>query len=134
MLRITLFITICVTILAAAEVATIVTSISPLQAGPLQLEMFFTSLWVCLTGIMVFIWHAIKQRAIYRFRNVSILVSLRQAALFSGLVVLSLFFNALHILTLWDIVPLILSALLIEFFFQAETSVLPRNHEPVHRS
>lgn len=133
-MRSTLFILICVTVLAGAEAATIVTSITPAQAGAGQLELFFGSLWICLTGLATFAWHALKQRIVYRFRSVSIFVSLRQAALISAVLVLALFFNAFRILTLWDILPLALSVLLIEFFFQADTSVLPRNHESLRRS
>ena len=134
MQRIFIFILICITVLSGAEVATIVTSVTPLQASSTHIGFFFGSLWLFLTGIATFIWHPIKQRVVYRFRSISFFVSLRQATLFSALLVLALFFNALRILTLWDILPLAFSTLLIEFFFQADTSVLPRNHEPFRRS
>jgi len=50
----------------------------------------------------------------------NLLSSIRQAALISIVILFSLFFNTLGILHLWDMIPLILAAVLIEFFFQAE--------------
>jgi hypothetical protein len=45
---------------------------------------------------------------------------LRQAALTSFLIVSALFLNSINVFQVWDILPLLLAGILVEFFFQAE--------------
>jgi hypothetical protein len=123
--RTVLFLVICLVILALAELVTVVTSVSPAIAGRGQLWFFFGSFWIVLTAILGSIWHLFKSRLVYyRARTVPVFVSLRQAGLVALVATLALFFNSLQILSVWDILPLAISMLLVEFFFEAETGVI----------
>ena len=119
-----LFGIIAVGIIAAAELAVIYTTLSPHQAGRDTLWTFFICLYLTLSSLLTLVWQGIKRYLIYRYSKPSLTASLRQAAIFSLIIVLAMFFRSLDILSLWDIVPLFISALLIEFFFQANKSDL----------
>ena len=123
-----LFILIALGLVSTAEFFVIFTTISPAEANTQVFWMFFLCLFVSLSTLMALIWHPIKSW-IHRSKHLSRIASLRQTTLISLVITLSIFFKSLHILTLWDIIPLAISALLIEFFFQADKSVA--SHEPV---
>jgi hypothetical protein len=116
-----LFLAIVVGTLGIAELSVLGTSVSPVTATNAELAVFFVSLFAALTGVTGLLWHAVRHalspRPLHRH---SLWTSLRQAALLSLVIVLALLFSSLGILTLWDLMPLAVSALLIEFFFQAE--------------
>jgi len=122
-----LFFIILVGAVAGAEFAVVATTVAPKTANQAELWTFFTCLFVTASVVLTLIWHLL--RIILRFRGFRppLWVSLRQATIFSLVVVLGLFFKSLSVLSLWDVFPLIVSAVLIEFFFQAEKS---SHHEP----
>lgn len=128
MRNLTLFVLLCVGILSVAELTVIVSSVPPSEASRQELYSFFVALAIALGSWGSLVWHGIKSRILYRFNKPSLLGSVRQALIASTVITLCLFFNSLGILSLWDIVPLVLAAVLIEFFFQAEKT------SPVQRS
>jgi hypothetical protein len=116
--RILLFIIIALAIVSAAQLSTLLISTSPYTATKATLWSFFISAYLALTFWGGLVWYIVRQ-LVHRRSN-SLLVALRQAALVSMIIVLSFFFNTLGIFTLWDVAPLAIAAILIEFFFQAE--------------
>ena len=123
-----LFVVISVFIIATAELGALATTVTPAQATPTQLWLFFTSLTITLGILLAPIWHNLKKTVISKRMRVSATASLRQTLLFSLIIVVGLFFNSLKILTLWDIIPLGISMVLIEFFFQADKTRSQPSH------
>ena len=120
-----LFLILALGIICTAEWLVIFTSVSPKGAGQQTYWIFFASAFGSLSCIFSLIWYLVKSRLIYRSSNVSLGIAFRQAVLFSLVIVLTLFFKSLGILALWDLIPIALSAILIEFFFQANKSSTP---------
>lgn len=122
------FLLVCVAIISLAELGVLLTSVTPAHATAGQLWAFFVSLFLAFSLLLTPLWHGFKA-FVYRGLPVSSLVSWRQASLFSFVVILSFFFNSLKILSVWDVVPLSISMVLLELFFQADktrlTSALP---------
>jgi ABC-type nickel/cobalt efflux system permease component RcnA len=118
--RLTLFIIVALAILSAAQLSSVTLTVSPRSATSAELWLFFVSLFVLLSTGIGLIWHAARRLRAKRGGKPVLLTSIRQAGLLSLVVVLSLFFNTLGIFQFWDIIPLVLAAVLIEFFFQAE--------------
>jgi hypothetical protein len=110
-------------VLSIAELVSLSTTVAPHSASNSELWAFFISLFGTCTCILFGLWYIIKKSIAFKGPQPKIFITLRQASLFSLVIVLSLFFNSLHILSIWDIVPLLVSAVLIEFFFQAEKSI-----------
>jgi uncharacterized metal-binding protein len=83
---------------------------------------FLALLFVLLTCMLGLVWYAVKQLKPHRTTTSRppLGPSVRQAGLVSLILVLLLSFNAFGILHFWNIVPLTIAAVLIEFFFQAE--------------
>jgi hypothetical protein len=107
-------------ILSSAGLAVVVMNYLPRTAPGYVLWAFFLSVFGLGTTLGTLIWHIIKRAIFYRLYRPSVWVSFRQAALASGLAVTGFFFNSLGIFRVWDMVPLTIAALLIEFFFQAD--------------
>jgi len=126
MKNISLFLLFAVAILSGAELAVILTTVSPYSAGQTALWTFFVSLFLCLTTTLSLLLFAIRTQLSY-YRTPSLFVSVRQVGIGAALVVLCLFFNSLSILSLWEIIPLAISAVLIELFFQADKSASNSN-------
>jgi len=120
MSRQALFAIICIFIIAVAELGAILTTVSPSQATATQLWLFFGCLVAVLTIVLAPIWYSLKKALLSTRMKVSAIACLRQTCLFSLIVVVSFFFNSLKILTLWDVIPLCISMILVEFFFQAD--------------
>jgi hypothetical protein len=118
--RAALFFILTLGILSAAGLSVVVTSYTPTNANEYILILFFSCLAGFLTSISAILWHSLKHMLISRIQKPSLWVSIRQCFIFSTLIVLGLFFHALHILTVWDMIPLTIAAIFIEFFFQAE--------------
>ncbi len=118
--RVILFLVIAAAIISSAQLISVVLSTSPYTASQSVLWEFYVSAFISSSCILGMIIHGIR----VRFNKVhllsNLLTSLRQAALITTVILLSLFFNTLSILKLWDMIPLVLAAVLIEFFFQAE--------------
>lgn len=102
------------------ELSVIVTSTSPRTASHTIILTFFISLFGFLTTSLAFLWYGLKRLVLARSKRIPLLATLRQAALFSLVITLTFFFSSLSVLTVWDIVPLFLATVLIEFFFQAD--------------
>ena len=120
--RFFLFAFLCLLIICAAEVATIITSVSPTDARFAQRVILFISLWVLSTGFFILPCTALK-RLFWPARKPHILVSVRQAALFSLLPIGALFLSSLQLLRVWEALPLLASLFLLELFFEAETPI-----------
>lgn len=120
-----LFFILTLGILSAAGLSVVITSYTPSTAGEYVLGLFFFSLDGLLTCILSFVWHSLKYLLVSRIHKPSLWTSIRQSFIFSTLITMVLFFNALKILTAWDIIPLVIAATFIEFFFQADKADRP---------
>lgn len=128
MSRPVLFVVISVFMVAVAELGALLTTVTPAQASQTQLWLFFCSILATVSILLTPLWYSVKKAVLSQRMTVSSLACLRQSFLFSLVVVVSLFFNSLQILTLWDIIPLCISMILIEFFFQADKSRPTSSH------
>jgi hypothetical protein len=115
-----LFFVVTASIVSAAELLSVVLTVQPATATRVELWTFFISLFAALSTSVGLLLYAIRRYRQKRSLHTALTSCLRQAALGSLVVVLILFFNTLGVLQVWDIVPLIAAAFLIEFFFQAE--------------
>ncbi len=118
--RIALFILIALGIVSGAQLSSTLLTTSPYSAGRTELWLFFITLYICLTIVLGLIWYGIRHISLRRGTRPALWPAIRQAALLSLVIVLSTFFHTLGIFQFWDIIPLALAAVLIEFFFQAE--------------
>ncbi len=118
-------------VVAATQVVSIATTVVPNQASTAVLWTFFISLWVCTSIVCALAIHLGKRLTLQRHvLRRPFTISLRQGTLLAGVLVISRFFTFIHILSAWDIIPLIAAAILIEFFFQAEKKPIARiSHE-----
>lgn len=128
--QILLFLILAIGIISLASLLVIGLSISPYSASREIMWAFFISLQLFLTSFFSLLWHNLKRLFIYRFSTPSLWPSVRQAAILAAIIVLSTFFNSLGILALWDIIPLSISAVLFEFFFQADKSRILAHESP----
>ncbi|HSI20619.1 MAG TPA: hypothetical protein VLA04_02850 [Verrucomicrobiae bacterium] len=118
--RIALFFLLALGIISSAELTSIVLTLSPYKATPAELWLFFISLYCTSTIVLGFLWQGIRFVRSHRASHPSLWTSLRQAGLLCLVIILSFFFNTLGIFQFWDVIPLIVAAILIEFFFQAD--------------
>ncbi len=115
------FLLICLGIISITQLIAVVNDTSPVGASQATLWTFFISLFLSFGSLLVMVWHAIKRLFLTRrLPSASLLTSLRQSFLVSGLVTVCLFLNSLSLLHIWDVVPLAIAAVLVEFYFQAE--------------
>lgn len=128
--QILLFLILAIGIVSLASLLVIGLSISPYLASREIMWAFFISLQLFITCFFGLLWHNLKKLFLHHFFTPSLWPSLRQAAIFSAIIVLALFFNSLGILALWDIIPLSISAVLFEFFFQADKSRILAHESP----
>ena len=122
-----IFVTVAAAILSAAELAVMLMTVPPSSADSSVLWAFFGSAFVFLASFFSLVWHPLKS-LIHRSNSLSRLVSTRQAALVSGIITVIVFLKSLSILSPWDLIPIIASAVLIEFFFEADKR--PTYNEP----
>lgn len=122
-----LFVILVVGILSTAELSVIVMTVPPASADAQVLWVLFIALFLSLSCAFSLAWHSLK-KIIHRSKTLSRLISLRQAALVAGMITVGAFLKSLGILSPWDLIPLIASAVLIEFFFEADKR--PSYHEP----
>jgi hypothetical protein len=116
-----LFAVIAVGIIAGAQLVTIVAAVSPATASETELWVFFLSLFVTLTTSCTMIWYGIQKVLAKRRVHIPRFTRcLRQATLVASLITFTLFLNSINVFQIWDIFPLIVAGVLIEFFFQAE--------------
>ena len=120
--RLTIFFIIAIAIISGSEFLVLYTSTSPINAGESTLWAFFISLFLFSTSILTLIWYLFKRQLVSKFTPPSLFICLRQAGLLCLILTLTLLFQSLGILTIWDSLPLFIAAILLEFFFQAEKS------------
>lgn len=118
--RVALFFILAIGIVSGAQLSSIILTTTPREAEPNDLWLFFISLYVCLTAIVTLLWYGVRHLRRQRINKPPLFSSFRQAALLCLVFVLSLYFNTLGIFQFWDVIPLAIAAILIEFFFQAE--------------
>ena len=113
-----LFLVFTVTMFAIASLFLAIFNYNPFKADYSVFALFYTSLFVSITGVSTFIVIFIKSRLTPKIDPSSFWPSLRLSALIS--LILSLFFllQGLKILDLWVGVPLALAVLLLELFFR----------------
>ena len=108
-------------VVAAAQLFSVTASSVPLEASRAELWTFFISLWITLATGIAGIWHGLRITIFRRrMRSTGFLISYRQALLLAGVITITGFMNSLELLQAWDIIPLIIAAVLLEFFFQAQ--------------
>jgi hypothetical protein len=107
-------------IISTAQFVSIIGSVSPIGASDSLLWNVFLSAFISFSCIFGIGLYALRRKFRRMSGTVSLIRSVRQAALGSAVFLLSLFFNTLGILQTWEVIPLIIAAVLIEFFFQAE--------------
>lgn len=121
--RTLLFFLIALSIICSAEAFVILTTIPPATADTQVYWLLFLCLFGAVAGILSLIWHPIKS-AIHHSKSLSRMVSIRQTSFISLILVLLLFFKSIGILTIWDSLPLLISVVLVEFFFEADKTPL----------
>lgn len=120
--RFLLFAALCLLIICAAEVTTIITSVPPTDAHLAQRIILFVSFWILSTGLIILPLSACR-RLFWPSRKIQMLVAVRQAGLFSLLPVGALFLSSLQLLRVWEALPLVASLFLLELFFEAESPI-----------
>ncbi|CAN5197765.1 hypothetical protein BH11PAT4_BH11PAT4_7380 [soil metagenome] len=116
-----LFAVIAVGIIAGAQLVTIIAAVTPTSASETELWVFFISLFVALATSFTLMWYGMqKVQAKRRVHNPRFTRCMRQATLVAALITFTLFLNSINVFQIWDIFPLIVAGVLIEFFFQAE--------------
>ena len=96
----------------------VIYGMNPEEAGILVFVFFYLTLFFALTGTFSVIGFFIRKLALKNelaFRHV--VVSFRQAILFSILIVGSLFLESRGLLTWWNVILFILILTVLEFFF-----------------
>jgi hypothetical protein len=91
---------------------------NPMQAGFLAILLFYLSLCFSLIGSFalvgfLFRWLVAKDDLAYKHVN----IASRQAVLFTGLIILTLFLQSQRYLTWWNLLILVVVAGLVELFF-----------------
>jgi drug/metabolite transporter (DMT)-like permease len=116
-----LFAVIAAGIVAGALLATTVASTSPQSAEKADFWVVFVALFVLLTSFGTLAWYFLQRILAKKLIHIpSFYRCLRQASLVAGIVTFTIFLNSINVFQIWDIFPLIVAGVLIEFFFQAE--------------
>jgi hypothetical protein len=118
--RITLFIILAVGIISTAQLTSLLLTVSPYTASSQSLWAFFITLYFSFTSIFSLVWYWVKRTFGKLKHTVSFFACIRQVALVGLVLILAFFFSSLEIFQVWDIIPLVIAAVLIEFFFQAD--------------
>lgn len=113
------------TILAASLLSwtswfVVVYKLSPFSQQSLSLTLFYTSLFVALSGTFALLLYFLRvwanKKEVY---SSHLNTSIRQGVLLSMMVVIGLGFQRLRVLTWWDGLLLLAIVLLIEFYFMS---------------
>lgn len=98
----------------------VVYKLSPFSQPTLSLSLFYSSLFIALTGSFILLFYFLRlwtnKREIY---NIHLNTSLRQGFLLSAMVIVGLGFQRLRVLTWWDGLLLLAIVLLVEFYFHS---------------
>lgn len=108
------------TFLSWASWFVVVYKLSPFSQQSLALSLFYSSLFIALTGTFALIFYFLRvwtnKKEIY---NAHLNTSLRQGVLLSIMLIVGLGFQRLRVLTWWDGILLLAIVLLIEFYFSS---------------
>lgn len=108
------------TVFGWASWAVVINKLSPFTSPQLALSLFYSSLFVALTGTLTLIIYYLRawlnKGEIY---NAHLNISLRQGVLLSAMICIAIGFQRLKVLTWWDGLLLLAIVLLIEFYFMA---------------
>lgn len=127
--KIIIFILIALFAVSGSVFFTIVNSFSPNDHNTFVIWGFFISIFGICLSVLTPIWHGIKTMLLPKSFHIKMIASMRQAALISAVITATTFLRSLNILSLWDILPLLVAAILIEFFFQSDKTL----EQPVNR-
>ncbi|PIZ71340.1 hypothetical protein COY07_05115 [Candidatus Peregrinibacteria bacterium CG_4_10_14_0_2_um_filter_43_11] len=108
------------TLIAWASWLVVINKMSPFLSGYLSLALFYSSLFIALTGTFALLIYYLrtwirKNTADSHYLN----IALREGVLLSLMVDVGLIFQRLRVLTWWDFILLFAIILLIEFYFLA---------------
>lgn len=115
-----LFSVLIATIFGWASWLVVLNKLSPFISGALALGLFYTSLFVALTGTFTLLNHYLRacfHKPISNNHHLSIV--LRQGVLISLMICIGLIFQRLRVLTWWDGLLLLGVFLLLEFYFMS---------------
>lgn len=123
--RLLFFFILALGIVSCTQLAVIVTTFSPYTATPQQLAYFYLSLLGTLASLLTILWYGLRSQLAVRSIRPALHVCFRQALLVSAVLVTLSLLQSMEILSLWEGIGIAVSALLIEFFFQADTRQQP---------
>ena len=108
------------TVLGWASWLVVINNVSPFISGSLALTLFYTSLFLALTGTFSILNYYLritlnKGRNYFQHLN----TALRQGSLLALMVCAGLIFQRLRVLTWWDALLLLIIVLLIEYYFMS---------------
>lgn len=108
------------TVFSWASWSVVVYKLSPFSQPLLSLSLFYSSLFIALTGTFALIFYFLRlwanKKAVI---NAHLNTSLRQGALLGLMIIVGLGFQRLRVLTWWDGILLLAIVLLIEFYFNS---------------
>ncbi|MBN2087698.1 hypothetical protein JW758_05095 [Candidatus Peregrinibacteria bacterium] len=108
------------TVFGWASWGVVISKLSPFTSPKLALGLFYSSLFVALTGTFTLLFYYL--RAWFNkgeVNNAHLNISLRQGVLLSSMICIAIGFQRLKVLTWWDGLLLLAIVLLIEFYFMA---------------
>ncbi len=98
----------------------VIYKLSPFTQPFLALSLFYTSLFLALSGTFTLFFYYLRVWAAKKtIHGIQINSSLRQGALISTMLCVGLAFQRLKVLTWWDGLLLLAIVLLIEFYFMS---------------
>lgn len=98
----------------------VINKLSPFTTPQLALSLFYSSLFVALTGTLSLIIYYIRAWLNKgEVSNTHVNIALRQGVLLSAMICIGILFQRLKVLTWWDGLLLLAIVLLIEFYFMA---------------
>lgn len=107
-------------ILGWASWLVVVNNLSPFISGYLALVLFYSSLFIALTGTFSILNYYLRI-SLNKDRNYlhHLNTALRQGSLLSLMLIIGLAFQRLRVLTWWDALLLLIIVLLIEYYFMS---------------
>jgi hypothetical protein len=115
-------------VVAAVQLATTVSTLDPKLAGTGALAVFFTSLWFLAFSLIALVLSYFGYRSA---RHISVGSVIRRAALVASATIACLLLSSNRSLTLLEFIGIVIGAVLIEFYFQADRKLItsPSSHD-----
>lgn len=108
------------TLLGWSSFFVVINNLSPFISGYLALSLFYSSLFIALTGTLAILNYYLRMALNKNKNNYQNLnIALRQASLLSVMVCVSLIFQRLRVLTWWDAMLMLIIIVLAEYYFMA---------------